>query len=147
MSYKKAVVKVTGFSEILLTKNGHPQRKYDLLVVEDGEHFSVGDTLEHWDVMGGKEEYFLKNARNYGMVNDDISNPEGIGTIKAQVVLSLDEWNGEANWRVKYVNPWPAKGNSMDSDSLEAFTARLAAKLENIPPVERCDENSVEPPL
>lgn len=134
------------------SKNGHPQLNLVLRVLEHvdgpeprnpGDEFIMFKTI----VLNSPEsvQYAVDSLRLLGMQNDDIMNPQGLGSLKARCVEVFDTYNGKSRWSAKYINPPTFQAKAMDEDTADEFQALLNNALAQTEAEDKTESNEVDP--
>ena len=123
------------------SKGGHPQVVFSLRIIEGdrtGEDITMFQVLPEGNEKG--REILVAQLRAVGMTNDDISNPEGIGSVAATLQEKWEMYEGQGKWKATGVFE-PKAPATMDQGSADAFSASLSALFANTAPVTVGDHN------
>lgn len=150
---RTTIVKCTGY-DLTQSKGGHPQMIINLVALEEsigtGEELrSPGDEFVMFKpvVLDNDDSvtYAIDSLRLLGMTNNDITQPEGLGRLKAKCVEEFDYYNGKGSWKAKYINSPTFKNAEMGDDLRDQFAAIMADRLAQSQPVEVNDDNEIDP--
>lgn len=117
--------RATGEYELGVSNNGTEQVGVSFRITQ-GEH--LGTTLTWYGFFNTDEnaQRAIKSLRACGWAGDDLSNLQGIDTNEVNIVVEIDEYEGQQRNKVAWVNgAGVAMKNVMNDAQKKAFAARM----------------------
>jgi hypothetical protein len=122
-------------------ENGNTQIRVGVQIVEGPR---TGEELSYWCTISDypdSKKWAAQALRNFGMTNNDITAPEGLGSVKASMCEVFETWNGESKWKAKYINEHKPRKAKLDPLEIEEFNDLMADAFADAEVVEVNDFN------